>query len=229
MEGANQVLAVPGVDAGLASDGAGRPSQNVVGSLHHVDAAQHDAGGETGQVAENAPPSDHGGYIRKFDPSSTGGRSRRAGETKLLLPRPPAHGTGMLDTPREGSFQHVTHIKGATVAIVTMNDPRCDDIGHPPAGLVKHAIADYDGIGAGPEFDAPGGGSGGKGAIRCCGPDALAPRARACPSMAFKFSIIGTAVSRRLFGAGVDDDVGLGIDGIRQLGRRSSVPRDPRC
>ena len=53
MEGADQVLALPGVDAGLAADRGIDLGQQRGRHLHHSDAAPQDAGGETGEIADH--------------------------------------------------------------------------------------------------------------------------------------------------------------------------------
>ena len=54
VEGADQVLALPGVDAGLAADRGVDLGQQRGRHLHDADAAPQDAGGEAGQVADHA-------------------------------------------------------------------------------------------------------------------------------------------------------------------------------
>ena len=54
VEGADQVLALPGVDAGLAADRGIDLGQQRGRHLHDADAAPQDAGGEAGQVADHA-------------------------------------------------------------------------------------------------------------------------------------------------------------------------------
>ncbi len=54
MEGADKVLAVPGVDAGLAADGGVHLGEQRRRDLHQADAALQDAGGESGKVADDA-------------------------------------------------------------------------------------------------------------------------------------------------------------------------------
>ena len=54
MEDADQVLAVRGVDAGLAADGGIDLRQQRGRHLHEIHAAPHDAGGEAGEIADDA-------------------------------------------------------------------------------------------------------------------------------------------------------------------------------
>ena len=54
MEGADQILALPRVDAGLAADRGIHLGQQRGGHLHDADAAPQDAGGEAGQIADHA-------------------------------------------------------------------------------------------------------------------------------------------------------------------------------
>ena len=54
MEGADQVLALRGVDAGLAADRGVDLGEQRGRQLHHAHAAPQDAGGKAGQVADHA-------------------------------------------------------------------------------------------------------------------------------------------------------------------------------
>ena len=54
MEGADQVLALPRVDAGLAADRGIDLGQQRGRHLHDADAAPQDAGGKAGQIADHA-------------------------------------------------------------------------------------------------------------------------------------------------------------------------------
>ncbi len=54
MEGADQILALLGVDAGLAADGGVHLGEERGRHLHHAHAAAQDRGGEAGQVAHHA-------------------------------------------------------------------------------------------------------------------------------------------------------------------------------
>ena len=54
MEGADQVLAMPRVDAGFAADGGVDLGEQRRGDLHQAHAAFQDAGGESGEVADDA-------------------------------------------------------------------------------------------------------------------------------------------------------------------------------
>ena len=59
MEGADQVLAVAGVDASLAADGAIDLGEQGGRYLHVVEPAQGDGGGEPGEVADDAASQRH--------------------------------------------------------------------------------------------------------------------------------------------------------------------------
>ena len=59
VESADQVLAVTGIDAGLAADRAVDLGQQGRRNLHEIDAAQRDRGGESGDVADHAAAQGH--------------------------------------------------------------------------------------------------------------------------------------------------------------------------
>src|SRR3546814_13659182 len=59
MEGADQVLALRCVDAGLAADRAVDLGQQAGRDLHEVEAAQGDSGGKAGEVADHAAAQRH--------------------------------------------------------------------------------------------------------------------------------------------------------------------------
>ena len=54
VEGAEQILAVPGVDARFAADGTVNLGQKCGRDMDEVKAAQHDCGGESRDVADDA-------------------------------------------------------------------------------------------------------------------------------------------------------------------------------
>ena len=54
MEAADEILAPACIDRGLAADGAVHLRQQRGGDLHEVHAAQEDAGGKAGEIADDA-------------------------------------------------------------------------------------------------------------------------------------------------------------------------------
>ena len=90
MEGADQVLALRRVDAGLAADRGIDLGEQRGRHLHHAHAAPQDAGGEAGEIADHAA-AERNDAVAPLDAELEQALAQRASTGKLLLASPGAH------------------------------------------------------------------------------------------------------------------------------------------